>query len=216
MVNTSTYENGVEKIGKWTEYAFYIYAEEDISSTTATLSVGLGFNSENYRMTGYVFVDNFSVDEIDEEDFIARKVQYGEDENGNYYKDGDNYYEADANYSGTRYKILSDSEVAKLDNSLNSELTSDDAAKNNFRIVFTSDDSNAEPAEEDEQPEEAKKNSMMWLYISLGAVSGIIVVIVVIYLIKKFAPKRKKKLVKSSKNARASGSSNSKRDQFGK
>lgn len=58
---------------------------------------------------------------------------------------------------------------------------------------------------------------MMWLYISLGAVSGIIVVIVVIYLIKRYAPKRKKKLVKGNKsNNRPSGSGNSKRDQFGR
>ena len=218
IVNTSTYEDGVEKIGKWTEYAFYIYAEKDISSTTATLSVGLGFNTEDYRMSGYVFVDNFSVDEIDEADFIARKDQYGEDASGNYYKDGDNYVQiTDANYSGTRYKLLSDSEVAKLDNSLNSQLKSDEDAKQNFRIVFTSDDSNAEPEDNDTNTgDEPKKNYIMWLYISIGAVSGVIVIIVVIYLIKKFAPKRKKKLVKGNKGARSSGSSNSKRDQFGK
>ena len=221
LVNTSTYEDGVEKIGKWTEYAFYIYAEDDISSTTATLSVGLGFNSEDYRMSGYVFVDNFSVVEIDEDDFIKRQVQYGEDAEGNYYKDGDNYVEitdaTPAPSGATRYKQLTDSEVAKLDNSLNSTLTSDEAAKQNFRIVFTSDDSNAEPVDDDTPTDDdTKKDTMKWVYISIGAVSGVIVIIVVIYLIKKFAPKRKKKLVKGSKGARASGSSNSKRDQFGK
>ena len=223
LVNTSTYdENGNEQIGEWTEYAFYIYAEEDISSTTATLSVGLGFNSEDYRMTGYVFVDNFSVDEIEEADFIARKDQYGEDENGAFYKDGDNYIEitesTPAPSGATRYKKLSDSEVAKLDNSLNSILTSDDEAKHNFRIVFTSDDSNAEPTDDETTNNtETNKNPLMWLYISLGAVSGIIVIIVIIYLIKRYAPKRKKKLVKSNKSSnRASGSNNSKRDQFGK
>ncbi len=222
LVNTSTYdEDGNETIGEWTEFAFYIYAEEDISSTTATLSVGLGFNSEDYRMTGYVFVDNFSVDEIDEKDFIARKDQYGEDENGAYYKDGDNYVEiTDENPApagATRYKKLTDSEVADLDNSLNSTLAEEDKAANNFRIVFTSDDSNAEPVEDDPDEETKTKNPMMWLYISLGAVSGIIVVIVVIYLIKKYAPKRKKKLVKGNKsNNRPSGSGNSKRDQFGR
>lgn len=218
LVNTSTYENGVEKIGKWTEYAFYIYAEKDISSTTATLSVGLGFDSEDYRMTGYVFIDNFSVDEIDEADFIARKVQYGEDANGNYYKNGDNYELInDATPSGvTRFKMLNDSEVAKLDNSLNSILTNDEDAKTNFRIVFTSDDSNAEPQETEPTPPAEKKDTMKWVYISIGAVSGVIVLIVVIYLIKKFAPKRKKKLVKGNKGARSSSSTNSKRDQFGK
>ncbi len=222
LVNTSTYdEDGNETIGEWTEFAFYIYAEEDISSTTATLSVGLGFNSEDYRMTGYVFVDNFSVDEIDEKDFIARKDQYGEDENGAYYKDGDNYVEiTDENPApagATRYKKLTDSEVADLDNSLNSTLAEEDKAANNFRIVFTSDDSNAEPVEDDQDEETKTKNPMMWLYISLGAVSGIIVVIVVIYLIKRYAPKRKKKLVKGNKsNNRPSGSGSSKRDQFGR
>ncbi|MDE7336490.1 MAG: hypothetical protein K2N32_00035, partial [Clostridia bacterium] len=221
LVNTSTYdEDGNETIGEWTEYAFYIYAEEDISSTTATLSVGLGFNSEDYRMTGYVCIDNFSVDEIEESDFIARKDQYGEDENGAYYKDGDNYVEiTDANPApagATRYKKLSDSEVAELDNSLNSALADDEKAANNFRIVFTSDDSNAEPVDDDPKEETKEKDPMMWLYISLGAVSGIIVVIVVIYLIKKYAPKRKKKLVKGKSSNKSSGIGNSKRDQFGK
>lgn len=221
IVNTSTYEDGKEVIGKWTEYSFYIFAEENISSTTATLTVGLGFNSEDYRMKGYVFVDNFSVNEISEEEFIARKVQYGEDENGNYYKDGDNYVEITesnpAPAGATRYKKLTDSEVADIDNSLNSELADESKTANNFRIVFTSDDSNAEPTPEDPDEDDEKKNSYVWVYAVSGVVSGLIVVIVVIFLIKKYAPKRKKKLVKSNKSSnRSSGSGNSKRDQFGK
>ncbi|MDE6188655.1 MAG: hypothetical protein K2G37_00015, partial [Clostridia bacterium] len=225
IVNTSTYgDDGVEQIGKWTEYSFYIYAEDDISDTTATLSVGLGFNNKDYRMSGYVFVDNFSVTEIDEANFIARKDQYAEDENGTYYKDGDNYVEITAENpapsGATLYKKLTDSEVVDLDNSLNSILTSDEIASTNYRIVFTADDSTAEPEEEEPVDTEDKKDPMIWLYVSIGAVSVIIVAIVIIYLIKKVAPKRKKKLVKKSKSSGGKPSSGSngsaKRDQFGK
>ena len=79
--------------------------------------------------------------------------------------------------------------------------------------MFTSEDSKAEPPTENETTPAKQKDPLMWLYISIGSVSGIIVVIVVIFLIKKFVPKKKKKLIKNSKNKKTSNSS--KRDQFG-
>lgn len=222
IVNTSTYdEDGNEKIGQWTEYSFYIYAEEDIEDTTATLTVSLGFKGSNYNMTGYVFADNFSVEEIEESDFIARKDVYKEAEDGKYFKNSDGTYVLidDANPApagATLYNKLTDSEVAKDEelNEQNSILADESKVKNNFRIVFTADDSKAEPEPEDEEKPEKKKDPLMWLYISLGAVSGLIVVIVVIYLIKKYMPKKKKKLIKNSK--KSSASNKSKRDQFSK
>mgnify|MGYP006990187787 CR=1 FL=1 len=44
-------------------------------------------------MTGYVFVDNFSVEEIEEENFIARKEVYKEAEDGKYFMQDDKYIE---------------------------------------------------------------------------------------------------------------------------
>lgn len=220
IINTSTYsEDGKETIGDWTEYSFYIYAEEDIEDTTATLSVSLGFEGEDYFMTGYVFVDNFAVEEITADEFIAREDVYVENAEGNYYKDGDNYVEVTdenpAPEGATLYKKLNDNEVADYDNSLNSILADKDAVKNNYRIVFTSDDSTAEPEEETSEETPEEPNSMVWLYVVSGVVSGAIIIIVVIYLIKKFAPKRNKKLVKAKKSSAPQKKAN-KRDQFGK
>lgn len=221
VVNTSTYDNeGNETIGKWTEYSFYIFAEEDIEETTATLTVSLGFTGENYNLTGYVFVDNFAVEEIEEGEFIARQEVYVEDAEGTYYKDGDNYVEVTdstpAPAGATLYKKLNDGEVADYDNSLNSVLLDSAAAKNNFRIVFTSDDSTEEPEKEETPETEPEKDPLVWLYVVSGVVSGIIVIIIVIIIIKKFAPKRKKKLVKSGKKPAPAPKKGDKRDQFGK
>ena len=221
IVNTSTYdEDGNETIGKWTEYSVYIFAEDDIEDTTATLTVSLGFKSKNYYLTGYVFVDNFSVEEIDEENFIARKDVYKEAENGKYFLQDGDYVEitetTPAPEGATLYNKLTDSEVAKDDNDNNSILADESKVANNFRIVFTSDDSKAEPVDDDEEKPAKERDPLMWLYISLGAVSGIIVVIVVIVVIKKLIPKKKKKLIKNSKNKKTSSANKSKRDQFGK
>lgn len=221
IVNTSTYdEDGNETIGQWTEYSFYIFAEDDIEDTTATLTVSLGFKGKDYYLTGYVFVDNFSVEEIDEENFIARKDVYKEAEDGKYFLQDGNYVEISesnpAPEGATLYNKLTDSEVAKDNNENNGILADESKVANNFRIVFPSEDSKAEPPEENEDDPVKEKDPLMWLYISLGAVSGIIVVIVVIVVIKKLIPKKKKKLIKNSKNKKTSSANNSKRDQFGK
>lgn len=221
IVNTSTYsEDGKETIGKWTEFSFYIFAEEDIESTTATLTVSLGFTGEDYYLSGYVFADNFSVEEIDAENFIARKDVYVENAEGNYYKDGENYVEiTDSNPApegAVIYKKLNDAEVADYDNSLNSVLADSSKAKNNYRIVFTADDSTEEPEEQETPTEEPETNSLLWLYITSGIVGVAIVVIVIIVIIKKVLPKRKKKLVKGGKKPAPAPKKGDKRDQFGK
>lgn len=223
LVNTSTYdEEGIETIGAWTQYSFYIFAEDDIEDTTATLTVSLGFKGSDYNLTGYVFVDNFAVEEITADDFIERKDVYKEAEDGNYYYDSDgNPQEIKEGVTvpdgAKRYKkVTDDSELADDDNDQNGVLKDEDKVKNNFRIVFTSEDSKAEPEDTDPPATTKEKNPLMWLYISIGAVSGIIVIIVVIYLIKKGIPKRKKKLIKNNKNKKISSSNKSKRDQFGK
>ncbi|MGN0771325.1 MAG: hypothetical protein ACI4MI_01935 [Christensenellales bacterium] len=80
QINTSTYdENGVETIGTWTEYSFYVKTEEDVTAT-ASVTISLGRTGEEKWLEGYVFADNFSVSVIDESEFIARKPVEGETE----------------------------------------------------------------------------------------------------------------------------------------
>ncbi|MEG1535353.1 MAG: hypothetical protein RR416_00115 [Clostridia bacterium] len=76
-VNTSTYADGKETLGDWTEYSFYIKTNEGVTPS-ATVTVSLGYEDKDNWMTGYVFVDNFSVVKVDEKDFIARKPVDGE------------------------------------------------------------------------------------------------------------------------------------------
>lgn len=219
LVNTSTYgEDGKEQIGEWTQYSFYIYAEDDIDDTSATLTVSLGFKGSDNNMTGYVFVDNFSVEEIEEADFIARKDVYKEAEDGKYFKNGDTYVLIDASNpapeGATLYNKLTDSEVADEDNDQNGILADGEKAKNNYRIVFTAEDSKAEPTPDDPVTPAKEKDPLMWLYISLGVVSGAIVIVVVIYLIIRFIPKKKKALIKNNKKSSSGGKG--KKDQFSK
>ena len=93
-------------------------------------------------MTGYVFADNFSVEEIEESDFIARKDVYKEAEDGKYFKNSDGTYVLidDANPApagATLYNKLTDSEVAKDEelNEQNSILADESKVKNNFRTL---------------------------------------------------------------------------------
>ena len=80
QINTSTYdEDGNETIGTWTQYNFYVKTEKDVTAT-ASLTVSLGRTGEEKWLEGYVFADNFSVTEVDEADFIARKPVEGETE----------------------------------------------------------------------------------------------------------------------------------------
>ena len=160
-----------------------------------------------------------SVEEIEEADFIARKDVYKEAEDGAYFKNSDGEYvlideSNPAPEGATRYNKLTDSEVADEDNDQNSILADDEKAKNNYRIVFTAADSKEEPPTDEENPPTKEKDPLIWLYISLGVVSGIIVIIVVIYLIMRFIPKKKKALIKNNKKSSTSGKG--KKDQFSK
>ncbi|MEG1608867.1 MAG: hypothetical protein RR348_03285, partial [Clostridia bacterium] len=89
-----------------------------------------------------------------------------------------------------------------------------EAAKTNFRIVFTKDDANAEEGQEP-GAEPAKKANLNWLYITSGVVGGVIVIVVVIVIVKKVAPKRKQRLTKSSASKKPTKKTDN-RDQFSK
>lgn len=162
LINTSTYDaDGKETIGEWKEFSYYIRTEKGVKPNI-TLTMGLGYAEKDNYIQGRLFVDNFSVIEVDEAGFIARLPIEGED-------------------------------PEKLDeSSLPAE-----TAKNNYRIVFTKENAEAEVTPEPGTVEE-KKTNLNWLYITSGVIGGVIVVVVVFVLVKKLAPLRKKKLTKST------------------
>lgn len=187
VVNTSTYaEDGTETIGKWTQYNFYVKTEADVTPS-ATLSLSLGYDTEDGLRSGYVFFDNFSVDEITEEEFIARQPIEGED-------------------------------PEKVDESSIAE----ELVPNNYRIVFTQEDADAEEETED-TTEENPSNPLteyMWLWISSAIIGALLIVAVIVVLVKKFG-KRNKKLVSSKKAQKAqtkttTKSTSNKRDKYNK
>lgn len=72
---------------------------------------------------------------------------------------------------------------------------------NNYRIVFTQQNADAEeePEEDDTTPENPA-NQYLWLWITSGVIGGLLIIAVIVVLIKKFAPKKgSKKLTKNGK-----------------
>ena len=57
---------------EWTTYTYYIAMAEDVSETvSATLKLSLGGKNVSYWETGYLFADNFTVEEIDKDTYEA-------------------------------------------------------------------------------------------------------------------------------------------------
>lgn len=182
-INTSTYaEDGTETIGSWTQYNFYVKTEEDVTPT-ATLTLSLGFEDEENFVKGYAFFDNFTVDEITEDEFIERKPGENDDEEG-----------------------------AEIDESL----IADELVPNNYRIVFTQENADAE--EETEETETTTPNptgDLMWLWISTGVLGALIIVAVIVVMYRKFS-KKSKKLVKGGKKQTNTPAAKSKKDKYTK
>lgn len=178
-VNTSTYaEDGTETIGAWTQYNFYVKTEKDVTPT-AELTLSLGFADEENFVKGYVFFDNYTVEEISEEDFIARKPVEGETEE-----------------------------------TIDESLIADELIANNYRIVFTQEDADAEEEpEETETPEQNPANEYLWLWISTGVIGALLLLAVIVVLYRKFS-KKSNKLVKGGK--KQGDSPSSKKDKYSK
>ena len=52
----------------WTTYTYYIAVDKDVTeSMSATLKISLGGKNVSYWQSGYVFMDNFSVEDISDE-----------------------------------------------------------------------------------------------------------------------------------------------------
>lgn len=182
VVNTSTYaEDGTETVGSWTQYNFYVKTEKDVTPT-ATLTLSLGFEDEENFVKGYAFFDNFTVDEITEEEFIKRKEVAGETEE-----------------------------------TIDESLIADELVPNNYRIVFTQEDADAEEEpEEKETPETNPATDYLWLWISSGVLGALLIVAVIVVLYRKFS-KKSKKLVKSGNKKQVSApTKTNKKDKYSK
>ena len=181
-INTSTYaDDGTETIGAWTEYNFYVKTEADVTPT-AVLTLSLGFDDEESFIKGYAFFDNFTVNEITEEEFIERKPVEGETEE-----------------------------------TIDESLIADELVPNNYRIVFTQENADAEeePAPSEETPEENPANQYLWLWISTGVIGALLIIAVVVVLYKKFS-KKSKKLVKGGNKKQVSAQTKNKKDKYSK
>ena len=123
-------------------------------------------------MTGYLFVDNYSVEQIDEAAFIAGKEQPDVEE-----KDKDQSLLADDALAATNHRIVLTEEFANAE------------------------ENKTEPEPEEEKAPDKSKD-LLWLWISSGIVGGVILLVLVVYLIKKFGKKHSnssKKTFKSKK-----------------
>ena len=183
-VNTSSYsEDGVETIGAWTQYNFYVKTETGVTPS-ATLTLSLGFEDEDSFVKGYAFFDNFTVDVITEDEFIERKPVEGETEE-----------------------------------TIDESLIADELVANNYRIVYTQEDADAEEEpEEEETTEETPTADYLWLWISTGVLGALIIVAVVVVLFRKYSKKNKKLVKGGSKksSAQQGGASKSKKDKYTK
>ena len=181
-VNTSTYaDDGTETVGSWTQYNFYVKTDADVTPT-ATLTLSLGYEDEENFVKGYAFFDNFTVDEISEEDFIDRKPVEGETED-----------------------------------TIDESLIADELVANNYRIVFTQDDADAEEEPEETEPTDPTNPAAdyLWLWISSGVLGALIIVAVIVVLFRKFS-KKSKKLVKSGSRKQSDAPAKSKKDKYTK
>lgn len=79
----------------------------------------------------------------------------------------------------------------ETDETIDNSIIASDLVPNNFRIVFTSNDADAEEPTDEEENNGGSDTSYLWLYITSGVIGGLILIVVIVWLIKKFAPKRK-------------------------
>ena len=62
---------------EWTTLTYYIALDKDIDETvSATLKISLGGKSVSYWAKGYVFADNFTVEELSEADYTSATTNY--------------------------------------------------------------------------------------------------------------------------------------------
>lgn len=182
-INTSTYaEDGTETIGSWTQYNFYVKTEKDVTPT-AVLTLSLGFENKENFVKGYAFFDNFTVDKISEDEFIARKPVEGETEE-----------------------------------TIDESLIADELVPNNYRIVYTQKDADAEEetTDKEETPATNPATEYLWLWISTGVLGALIIVAVIVVLYRKFSKKSKKLVKGGSKKQQPTAQSKSKKNKYSK
>ena len=64
-------------VDSWTTYTYYIALSEDVEEdVSATLKISIGGKSVSYWESGYVFIDNFTVEELDKDTYEAQTTDY--------------------------------------------------------------------------------------------------------------------------------------------
>lgn len=189
-INTSSYADGKETVGSWKEVSFYVYVDENVtSSATATLTLQLG--EKDKWVSGYAFFDNFScvqVSPVDvegtENDKTPAQVistKLGFDVN----------YTDEANSDNN--DVFSDKNAYGADGVPGAVLS------NNYIVHYTQAD--AEKAPEEETPaDDDNKNDLLWLYIVSGIIGGLIVIAVIVVIARKVLSKRKRQKQVSKKS----------------
>ncbi len=64
-------------VDSWTTYTYYIALDEDVEEdVSATLKISIGGKSVSYWESGYVFIDNFTVEEMNKDAYTAATEGY--------------------------------------------------------------------------------------------------------------------------------------------
>lgn len=183
LINTSTYaEGGTETVGSWQEISFYVYIDEDVtSSVTGSLALQLGDTDE--WVSGYAFFDNFSCVEIDpvtegETTTTPAQIVSG--------KVGFDVVYTNADDS-TKNNVFTDA------NAYNEDGTIKEGANlsTNYIVHYTQADAESTP-EEEEPTDEGGTDSLLWLYITSGVIGGLILIAVIVVIARKILKKRKR------------------------
>ena len=105
----------------------------------------------------------------------------------------------------------------ETEDTIDESLIADELVANNYRIVYTQDDADAEEEVEKEDTTDTSNNTAdyLWLWISSGVLGALIIVAVVVVLYRKFA-KKSKKLVKGGKKQTISQQTKNKKDKYSK
>lgn len=105
----------------------------------------------------------------------------------------------------------------ETEENIDESLIADELVPNNYRIVYTQEDADAEEEPEEEETTDPTNpaSEYMWLWISTGVLGALIIVAVIVVLYRKFS-KKSKKLVKSGKKQSAPQQTKGKNDKYSK
>ncbi len=155
---------------KWVTYTWYISLDKDIEEdVSTTISFSLGGKNVSYWMSGYMFIDNFEVEELTETQWADTTVVPADEA----YTYGADTYNKDV--ASKTYKITYTVDDAKAE-----EEAEEEEENNNNNT----------------QDEEQK--NFVWLYITSGVLAVLVIAAVATVLYRKYGKKKVKKIKKAS------------------